>query len=90
MPLTGLLVILFLNTVIQDYQTVFVMTNGNPANATNVVGLMVFNYAQSLGSSGSQVEVSGGMGTGAAMGWFLALLTAIVALMQLRLFRARD
>jgi ABC-type sugar transport system permease subunit len=90
MPLTALLVILFLNTVIQDYQTVFVMTNGNPANATNVVGLMVFNYAQSLGSSGSQVVVSGGMGTGAAMGWFLALLTAIVALIQLRLFRARD
>jgi ABC-type sugar transport system permease subunit len=89
-PVTALLVIMFLNTVIQDYQTVFLMTNGNPANATNVVGLMVYNYAQNLATSGGGVTVSGGVGTGAAMGWFLALLTLIVALVNLRLFRARN
>jgi ABC-type sugar transport system permease subunit len=88
-PVTALLVIMFLNAVIQDYQTVFLMTNGNPANATNVVGLMVYNYAQNLASSGGGITVSGGMGTGAAMGWFLALLTFLLALVNLRLFRAR-
>ncbi len=91
LPLTALLVIMFLNTSIQDYQTVFLMTNGNPANATNVVGLIVYNYAQNIGTAGGVgVTQSGGMGPGAAMGWFLALLTAIVALIQLRVLRARD
>jgi multiple sugar transport system permease protein len=89
-PVTALLVIMFLNIVIQDYQTVFLMTNGGPARATDVVGLMVYNYAQSLSSSGSGVTVSGGIGAGAAMGWFLAVLTALVSLVNLRLFRARD
>ena len=89
-PVTALLVIMFLNTVIQDYQTVFLMTNGNPANATNVVGLMVYNYAQALSNSNGGVTVSGGMGTGSAMGWLLALLTFVVAMVNLRVFRARD
>jgi len=89
-PITALLVIMFLNSVIQDYQTVFLMTNGNPANATNVVGLMVYNYAQSLSNSTAATTAVGGMGTGAAMGWLLALATLVVALINLRVFRARD
>jgi multiple sugar transport system permease protein len=89
-PITALLVIMFLNTVIQDYQTVFLMTNGNPANATNVVGLMVYNYAQSLANSTANTTAVGGMGTGAAMGWLLAAATLVVAMTNLRIFRARD
>jgi multiple sugar transport system permease protein len=89
-PITALLVILFLNTVIQDYITVFLMTNGNPAGATNVVGLMVYNYAQNLSNTSGGTTAVGGMGTGAAMGWLLALLTLAVAFVNLRVFRARD
>jgi multiple sugar transport system permease protein len=89
-PITALLVILFLNTVIQDYITVFLMTNGNPAGATNVVGLMVYNYAQNLSNTSGGTTAVGGMGAGAAMGWLLALLTLAVALINLRVFRARD
>ncbi len=86
LPVTGLLMILFLNAAIQDYQTVFLLTNGGPANATNVVGLMVFGHATQLGG------MSGGLsgdGVGSAQGWVLALFTAVVALVQLRLFRSR-
>jgi ABC-type sugar transport system permease subunit len=90
LPITALLVIMFLNVVIQDYQTVFLMTNGNPANATNVVGLMVYQYAQALGNGTASSTAVGGMGTGAAMGWMLALGTLVVALVNLRVFRARD
>ena len=62
------------------------LTNGGPANATNVVGLMVFGHATQLGG------MSGGLsgdGIGSAQGWILALFTALVALVQLRLFRSR-
>jgi len=86
-PVTSLLVILFLNVAIQDYQTVFVMTNGNPAGATNVVGLMVYNYASvNYGSTGGSAA---NMGLGSAMGWVLAALTLVVSLVNLRVFRSR-
>jgi ABC-type sugar transport system permease subunit len=86
LPVTGLLMILFLNQVIQDYQTVFLLTNGGPANATNVVGLMVFGHATQLGGMSGGLS---GNGVGSAQGWALALFTAVIALVQLRLFRSR-
>ena len=86
-PVTSLLVILFLNVAIQDYQTVFVMTNGNPAGATNVVGLMVYNYASA--NYGGNTRSAANMGLGSAMGWVLAALTLVVSLINLRVFRSR-
>ena len=86
MPVTGLLMILFLNAAIQDYQTVFLLTNGGPANATNLVGLMVFNHATQLGGLSGGLS---GLGIGSAQGWVLAAITFVIAMVQLRLFRSR-
>ncbi len=84
-PTTVILMILNLDGVIQDYGTTYLLTNGGPANATSLVGLQVFNYATQIGNGGG----SGGLGVGAALGWTLALLTFVLAMLNLRLFRSR-
>jgi ABC-type sugar transport system permease subunit len=59
------------------------MTNGGPAGATSLVGLLVFQHATQLGGTDT------GLGMGSAMGWTLFVFTFILAMLNLRLFRAR-
>jgi len=82
-PITVILMILGMDVAIQDYGTVYLMTNGGPAGATSLVGLLVFQHATQMGGTDT------GLGLGSAMGWTLFLFTFVLAMLNLRLFRAK-
>ena len=80
-PITVIIVILSINGTLQNYEQVYLMTNGGPAGHTSVVGLQIFNYG-----FGPQRQ----LGVASAMSWILFLVVFIISLVNLRLFRAKD
>ncbi|GCE14024.1 carbohydrate ABC transporter permease [Tengunoibacter tsumagoiensis] len=80
-PTTVIIIILSINSVLQSYEQVYLMTNGGPAGHTSVVGLQIFNFG-----FGAQRE----LGTASAMSWILFVGVFIVALINLRVFRSDD
>ncbi len=79
-PITVIIVITNFNGVIQGYEQVYLMTNGGPAGHTEVVGLQIFNYG-----FGDQRQ----LGMASAMSWTLFVLAFVVAMANLRFFRAQ-
>lgn len=80
-PITVIIVILSINGTLQNYEQVYLMTNGGPAGHTAVVGLQIFNYG-----FGDQRQ----LGVASAMSWILFLVVFIISLANLRIFRAKD
>ncbi|HEX4206756.1 MAG TPA: sugar ABC transporter permease [Ktedonobacteraceae bacterium] len=80
-PITVIVVILGINGTLQNYELVYLMTNGGPAGHTSVVGLQIFNYG-----FGDQRQ----LGVASAMSWILFLAVFIISMANLRLFRAKD
>ena len=78
---TVIVVITSINAALQGYEMVYLMTNGGPANHTDVVGLQIFNYA-----FGDQRRI----GMSAAMSWLLFVAVFGIALVNVRVFRPRD
>jgi multiple sugar transport system permease protein/raffinose/stachyose/melibiose transport system permease protein len=79
-PVTVVIVITSINSVLQGYEMVYLMTYGGPAGHTEVVGLQIFKYG-----FGDQRQ----LGMASAMSWVLFALVFVVALLNLRLFRSR-
>ncbi|MBN9391150.1 MAG: sugar ABC transporter permease [Chloroflexi bacterium] len=80
-PITVIITITSINNAFQGYEMVYLMTGGGPAGHTEVVGLQVFEYG--FGSSQQ-------LGLASAMSWLLFLVVFIIALINLRFFRAKD
>jgi multiple sugar transport system permease protein/raffinose/stachyose/melibiose transport system permease protein len=76
-PTTGIIVILNLNTALQGFETVLLMTNGGPTNHTNVLGLMIYTTAFQQGD----------LGLASALGWSLFVLSFGIAFINLKIFR---
>jgi ABC-type sugar transport system permease subunit len=81
LPITAVIVITSVNSVLQGYEMVYLMTYGGPAGHTEVVGLQIFKYG-----FGDQRQ----LGMASAMSWVLFALVFILALLNLRLFRLRS
>jgi ABC-type sugar transport system permease subunit len=79
-PVTVVIVITSINSVLQGYEMVYLMTYGGPAAHTEVVGLQIFKYG-----FGDQRQ----LGMASAMSWVLFALVFVVALLNLRIFRSR-
>jgi multiple sugar transport system permease protein len=80
-PITVIIMITSINSAFQGYEMVYLMTGGGPAGHTEVVGLQVFEY----GFGKSQQ-----LGLASAMSWLLFLVVFVIALINLRFFRAKD
>jgi ABC-type sugar transport system permease subunit len=79
-PVTVVIVITSINSVLQGYEMVYLMTYGGPAAHTEVVGLQIFKYG-----FGDQRQ----LGMASAMSWVLFALVFVVALLNLRIFRSQ-
>ena len=79
LPVTVVIVITSINSVLQGYEMVYLMTYGGPAGHTEVVGLQIFKYG-----FGDQRQ----LGMASAMSWVLFVLVFVIALINLRLFRS--
>jgi multiple sugar transport system permease protein len=79
-PITVIIVISSINTAIQGYEMVYLMTYGGPAAHTEVVGLQIFKYG-----FGDQRQ----LGMASAMSWALFIFVFFVALANLRVLRSK-
>ena len=79
-PVTVIIVITSINAALQGYEMVYLMTYGGPASHTEVVGLQIFKFG-----FGDQRQ----LGLASAMSWVLFLAVFVVALLNLRILRAR-
>lgn len=79
-PVTVVIVITSINSVLQGYEMVYLMTYGGPAAHTEVVGLQIFKYG-----FGDQRQ----LGMASAMSWVLFALVFVVALLNMRIFRSQ-
>ncbi len=79
MPMTVITVILTLSGAFQTFTEVFVMTGGGPAGATQIVNVLIYYEAFR----------DNDMGGANAMAWFVGVLTILLTLLSLRLFRER-
>jgi multiple sugar transport system permease protein len=79
-PITALVVIIQLREALQNFQLFLLMTNGGPVNSTNTLGLQTYNFA--FGSTSD-------LGYASALGWTLAVVAVILALVNLRILRSR-
>lgn len=80
-PITALVVIIELREALQNYQLFLLMTNGGPLNSTNTLGLQTY----SLGF-GANTD----LGYASALGWLLAAIAVILAVVNLRILRSRQ
>ncbi len=77
-PITVIVAILNLNAAFQIFDPIWVMTGGGPADATNVVNVLVYGLA--FGGAG------GDMGLANAMAWVVGIFTFLLALLSIKLF----
>ena len=78
-PITVIAMIMNLNSAIQIFDQVWVMTKGGPAGITDVVSVVIYREAF--------VIVGGDMGVANAMGWTMFALTFILSLISMRSLR---
>ena len=78
---TVIIVITSINTALQGYELVYLMTKGGPAGHTQVLGLQIYQY----GFGDNQQ-----LGLASSISWVLFLFVLIVALLNLRFFRSQD
>ncbi|WP_409345446.1 carbohydrate ABC transporter permease [Paenibacillus sp. MBLB4367] len=76
-PITVIAVIMNLDGALQVFSQIWVMTKGGPAGETMVVNVLIYQEAFQ----------NGDMGRANAMGWTLFLITFVLSLISLRLFR---
>ena len=80
-PITALVVIIGLREALQNYQMFLLMTNGGPVNSTNTLGLQTYSFAFGATSD---------LGYASALGWLLAVVAVILAVISLRVLRSRS
>lgn len=79
-PITVICLIMGMNGALQIFDPVWIMTKGGPANATEVVNVLVYQ----------QAFVNGDMGVANAMGWSIFVLTFLLSLISLRMLRDKS
>lgn len=80
-PITALVVIIQLREALQNFQLYLLMTNGGPVDASNTLGLQTYTFA--FGNSSD-------LGYASALGWLLAIVAIILAIVNLRILRSRQ
>jgi multiple sugar transport system permease protein len=80
-PITALIVIIELREALQNFQVFLLMTNGGPVNSANTLGLQTYTFA--FGASSD-------LGYASALGWMLAIVAVILAVVNLRVLRSRQ
>jgi multiple sugar transport system permease protein len=80
-PITALIVIIQLREALQNFQLYLLMTNGGPVNSSNTLGLQTYTFA--FGSSSD-------LGYASALGWLLAIVAIVLAIVNLRILRSRQ
>ena len=80
-PITALIVIIELREALQNFQVFLLMTNGGPVNSTNTLGLQTYTFA--FGASSD-------LGYASALGWMLAIVAVVLAVVNLRVLRSRQ
>ena len=79
-PVTVIILILAINSALQGMEMPYLMTQGGPANHTQVVGLRIFDFG-----FGRYPQ----LGMASAMGWSLFLVVFLFSLVNLRFFRSK-
>lgn len=80
LPITVIAVILTLNGALQIFDQVWIMTKGGPAGETMVVNVLIYQQAFN----------GGDMGVANAMAWFIGVITFILTLVSIRVFREKQ
>ena len=80
-PITALVIIIELREALQNFQLFLLMTNGGPVNSTNTLGLQTYTFAFGATSD---------LGYASALGWLLAILAVVLAVVNLRVLRSRQ
>lgn len=80
-PITALVVIVELREALQNFQLYLLMTNGGPVDASNTLGLQTYSFA--FGNTAD-------LGYASALGWLLAVVAIILAVINLRILRSRQ
>jgi multiple sugar transport system permease protein len=80
-PVTALVIIIQLREALQNFQLYLLMTNGGPVNSSNTLGLQTYTFA--FGASPDE-------GYASALGWLLAIVAIILAVVNLRVLRSRQ
>jgi len=80
-PVTALVMVIMLREALQNYQLYLLMTNGGPVDASNTLGLQSYSFA-----FGSVTD----LGFSSALGWLLAAVAIILAIVNLRVLRSRQ
>ena len=80
-PITALVVVLELREALQNFPIFLLMTNGGPVNSTNTLGLQTYTFAFGATSD---------LGYASALGWMLAIVAVILAVVNFRILRSRQ
>lgn len=80
-PITALVLVIQLREALQNYQLYLLMTNGGPVNATNTLGLQTYTFGFGPTSD---------LGYASAVGWLLAIVAIVLAVVNLRILRSRQ
>lgn len=83
LPITAAVMLLNIRDSLQGFQTFLLMTNGGPADHTNVLGLEAYRLAFLNGLAPT-------LGVSSALGWLLFAAAVILALINLRILRSKS
>lgn len=81
-PMTMVAVITTLNGCFQMFDNVWILTQGGPANSTQVAGTLIYQTA-----FGGIYPGVNGFGLASAMGWTVFIITLIISLFSLKVFK---
>ncbi|GAB3141934.1 carbohydrate ABC transporter permease [Marisediminicola antarctica] len=80
-PITALVIIIQLREALQNFQVFLLMTNGGPVDSTQVLSLRTYQLAFDQASD---------LGYASALGWMLAAVAIVLAVINLRILRSRQ
>ena len=80
LPITVIIMVLLVNASFAMFDNIFIMTNGGPADATQVLGTVIYQRAFE--------QAQNGFGEASAIGWLGFLLTITFSLVGNKLLRA--
>ncbi len=80
-PITALVVVIMLRESLQNFQLYLLMTNGGPVDSSNTLGLQTYTFAFSAASD---------LGYASALGWMLAIVAIVLAIVNMRILRSRQ
>ncbi|MCK2034936.1 sugar ABC transporter permease [Microbacterium sp. SSW1-49] len=80
-PITALVVVIMLRESLQNFQLYLLMTNGGPVDSSNTLGLQTYTFAFGAATD---------LGYASALGWILAIVAIVLAIVNMRILRSRQ